>query len=287
MTSTPLQVAQMGAVIANGGFLYRPSIIHHMTDENGNVVIVDDDSRIVARAHQGPDGETILTDADGNPLDDPTINVEFGANGEVIFQPEVVDSPAVNREYIDVVAKGMRRVTMVDEEGEPIGTASVYVDWLDDLGIAAAGKTGTSEYCDNIAIDRGWCRFEEKAIQPTHAWFVGYAPYEDPEIVVAAFIFNGGEGSQWAAPVACHVMAAYFGVGQYADGLTRTEWEAATRSEDRACNTFIQDANRFFVPIVEPAEFAPDPEELADPLLAPVPTAVPVPPEAPAPEPGN
>ncbi len=54
MTSTPLQVTQMAAVVANGGFLYRPSIIHHMTDENGNVVIVDDDSEVVARARPGP-----------------------------------------------------------------------------------------------------------------------------------------------------------------------------------------------------------------------------------------
>jgi penicillin-binding protein 2 len=279
MTSTPLQVVQMGAVIANGGFLYRPSIIHHMTDEDGNVVIVDDDGRIIARAHQGAEGETILTDADGNPLDDPTINVEFDENGEVIFQPEVINSLAVSREYIDIVAEGMRRVTMVDEEGEPIGTGSVYVDWLDGFGIATAGKSGTSEYCDNIAIERGWCRFDKTAIQPTHAWFVGYAPYEEPEIAVVAFIFNGGEGSQWAGPVVCNVMAAYFGVGQYADGLTLTEWEAATRSEDRVCNTFIQASNRFFVPIVEPTEFAPEPEELVDPLLAPAATAVPVPPE--------
>ena len=33
------------------------------------------------------------------------------------------------------------------------------------------------------------------------------------------FIFNGGEGSLWAAPVACHVMAAYFRAGQYADPI--------------------------------------------------------------------
>ena len=67
-----------------------------------------------------------------------------------------------------------------------------------DFGITTAGKTGTAEYCDNIAIDRGWCRFEDivnNAVLPTHSWYVGYAPYENPEIVVSVFIFNGGEGS--------------------------------------------------------------------------------------------
>ena len=104
--------------------------------------------------------------------------------------------------------------------------------------------------------------------------------------MVAAFIFNGGEGSQWATPVACHVMAAYFGVGQYAEGLTRTEWEEILRSPDqRACETYIQDANRYFVPIVEPAEFAPESDPLTDPLLAPVETAVPTPEEEPVQEP--
>ena len=287
MTSTPLQVAQMGAVIANGGFLYRPSVIHHMTDEDGNVVLVNDDSQIIARAHQGPDGETIITDADGNPLDDPTINVEFDADGNAIFQPEVVDALDVNREYIDVVAEGMYEVNRLEVDGDErrYGTGATYVDWLDQFGIITAGKTGTSEYCDNIAIKRGWCRFEKTAIQPTHAWYVGYAPYEDPEIVVAAFIFNGGEGSQWAAPVACHVMAAYLGVAQYADGLTQTEWEEILRSATPACRTYIQSENRFFVPLVEPVDFAPEPDPFADPLLAPVETAVPIPPEEPVQEP--
>lgn len=210
MTATPLQVAQMAAVVANGGFLYRPTIIHHMTDENGNVVVVNEDSQVVARAHPGPNGETILLDADGNPLNDPTINIEFDANGNYIFRPEVIDSLDVNREHLQIVAEGMRRV---NQEG---GTGVSYVSWLDEFGITTAGKTGTSEYCDNIAIKRGWCRFERTAIQPTHAFYVGYAPYENPEIVVSVFIFNGGEGSLWAAPVARDVMAAYFQVDQFA-----------------------------------------------------------------------
>ena len=228
MSSTPLQVAQMAAVIANGGFLYRPTIIHHMTDEDGNIVIVDENSQIVARAQPGPDGETILLDAAGNPLTDSTINIEFDEEGNYILQPEIVDSVAVNREYLDAVAEGLRLVnTRIDEESAYTGAS--YVDW-ETLGVTSAGKTGTSEYCDNIAISRGWCRFEDiinRRILPTHSWYVGYAPFENPEIVVAVFIFNGGEGSAWSAPVACNVMAAYFGVGQYAEPEVTEEEETA------------------------------------------------------------
>ncbi|MBK8988457.1 MAG: penicillin-binding protein 2 [Chloroflexi bacterium] len=260
-TATPLQVVQMAAVIANGGFLYRPTIINHMTDEDGNVVVVDDDGSIVARAHPGANGETVLLDAAGNPLNDPSINIQFDADGNFVYQPEVIDSLDVDREHLEIIAEGMRRVNSVDAEGRPAGTGTTYVTWLADVGLVTAGKTGTSEYCDNIAIKRGWCRFEERAIQPTHAFFVGYAPLENPEIAVMAFIFNGGEGSQWAAPVACHVMASYFDMGQYADNLTAAEWQEALRQENRVCNTFIEGQARWFVPIVEPLSFAPEPED--------------------------
>lgn len=255
VTATPLQVAQMAAVIANGGFLYRPSIIHHMTDEDGNVVIVDENSQIVARAHPAGNGRIVLQDAAGNPLVDPSISVEFDANGNTIFRPEVIDALAVDREYIRVIQEGMRLVnTRLDDD--TFYTGATYTDWLDDFGVTTAGKTGTSEYCDNIAIDRGWCRYEDivqRRVLPTHSWYVGYAPYENPEIVVSVFIFNGGEGSQWSAPVACNVMAAYFGLGQYADGLTLQEWQDSLRPTGRVCNS------AFFNPIVDPLyPFAPE-----------------------------
>ncbi len=220
MTATPLQQAQMTAVVANGGFLFRPRIVHHMTDADGNVVLVDANSEIIARAHPGRNGETILTDKDGNPLNDPTINIQFDADGNYIFQPEVIDTLAVDQEYLQVVREGMKMVNEHPSE-DVFGTGATYIEWdsLAAAGITTAGKTGTSEYCDNIAINRGWCRFEDIAqrrILPTHAWYVAFAPYDDPEIAVAVFVFNGGEGSAWATPVACHVIAAYFGVGQYA-----------------------------------------------------------------------
>lgn len=219
MTATPLQQAQMVAVVANNGFLFRPRIIHHMTDADGNVVVTNADGDILARAHPGRNGETILTDKDGNPLNDPTINVQFDANGEPIFQPEVIDTLAVDRQYIRVVQEGMKMVNEHTSD-DNFGTGATYVDWngLEAAGIPTAGKTGTAEYCDNIAISRGWCRFEDieqRRILPTHAWYVAYAPYDDPEIAISVFIFNGGEGSAWATPIACHVIAAYFGVGQY------------------------------------------------------------------------
>lgn len=262
LTSSPMQVAQMAAVVANGGFLYRPSIIHHMTDEDGNIVLTDDDGQIVAKARPGPNGEAIVFDAEGNPLENLPFLVEFDENGNYIFQPEVIDAVDVDRDYLQVVAEGMLGVTQrVDDE--EFGTGATYVDWLDNFGIQVAGKTGTAEYCDNIAIEKGWCSFDDilkRRILPTHSWFVGYAPYDDPEIVVAAFLYNGGEGSQWAGPVACNVMAAYFGIGQYAPQPELAEGEEAPPVE-QACPTsyFNPDVSPEFVEALKQEFYGPQP----------------------------
>ena len=212
--ATPLQVTQMAAVIANGGLLYRPSIVHHMTDENGNLVVRNGDGRLVV-VLRDPDGSVRFEDRQGNPIpaEEVDVTIQFDENGEYVFQPELLNAVDVDRQYIDIIARGMHMVNL------PGGTGTGYVNWLDDFGISSAGKTGTAEFCDNIAIRREFCRFEDiekRRILPTHAWYVGYAPYEDPEIAVVAFIYNGDEGSKWSAPVVREAMAAYFNVDSYA-----------------------------------------------------------------------
>ena len=119
-----------------------------------------------------------------------------------------------------------------------------------------AGKTGTT---DKFNVETGVYSETE-----TIAWFIGIAPVDDPEIVVAVFVFNGGEGSAWAAPVACHVMASYFGLAQYASDITRGEWEEALLEDNRACNS------RLYNPVIEPTSFAPESIAPAARLESPV-----------------
>jgi penicillin-binding protein 2 len=45
--------------------------------------------------------------------------------------------------------------------------------------------------------------------QRKHAWFVGFAPADQPEIVLAVLVENGGGGSAVAAPVVRQVIDAY------------------------------------------------------------------------------
>ncbi len=69
-----------------------------------------------------------------------------------------------------------------------------------------AGKTGTAEYCDDIARPLGLCI---PGSWPAHAWFTAYAPIEDPEIIVIGFVYNGGEGSLVSLPTVVETLEAY------------------------------------------------------------------------------
>jgi cell division protein FtsI/penicillin-binding protein 2 len=107
--------------------------------------------------------------------------------------PDIQVSP----EVIDLVRQGMQRV--VSE-----GTAAGYAE-LEN--ISSAGKTGTGEFCDVDAREKGLC---VPGQWPTHAWYAAFAPYENPEIAVVAFLYNGGEGAITAGPVVREVLETYF-----------------------------------------------------------------------------
>lgn len=67
---------------------------------------------------------------------------------------------------------------------------------LSGLSYTAAGKTGSAEY--------------NTVKGESHAWFTGYAPAEDPEIVVTVIIEGAGSGGDYAVPIAKRVFDAYF-----------------------------------------------------------------------------
>ncbi len=69
---------------------------------------------------------------------------------------------------------------------------------------AIAGKTGTAQVVSN--------RGKSKGFKPPKAdsWFVGFGPFEDPRIVVAVLIENGGDGGDVAGPVAREVFRMFY-----------------------------------------------------------------------------
>jgi penicillin-binding protein 2 len=125
-----------------------------------------------------------ITDADGNVI-------------QRVVPKSILTLP-ISPENLAVVKQGLDAVVNTDQ-----GTGkAARVD-----GVHIAGKTGTAEYCDDLALKNGECYAGH---QPTHAWFAAYAPVEDPEIAVLVFIYNGGEGSLRAAPVAQKILQYYF-----------------------------------------------------------------------------
>lgn len=76
--------------------------------------------------------------------------------------------------------------------------------------ITVAGKTGTAEFCAYDPEIEDCAGRDEDDNLPFHAWHTAYAPYENPEIVVTVFVYNGGEGSTTASPVAQEILHAYF-----------------------------------------------------------------------------
>ena len=171
--ATPLQVLESFATIANDGKHMKPTIIKEITDQDGNVI----------KAFE----PKLLWDI----TKDPVINV-LDDNGNSTGVTKVVEPWVVAK-----MKEGLREVVVS-------GTAKKAMESLD---IPSAGKTGTAEYCDNIAQAKGLCISES---WPTHSWYVGYAPYDNPEIVVIAFVYNGGEGASVAAPIVREVLKAYF-----------------------------------------------------------------------------
>lgn len=73
--------------------------------------------------------------------------------------------------------------------------------------IRVAGKTGTAQVFKRSAgIDADELPKEER----DHAWFVGYAPVDDPEIAFAVVVEHGGHGGTSAAPIVRQVLEVYF-----------------------------------------------------------------------------
>jgi penicillin-binding protein A len=140
--ANPMQMALVGAAIANGGVEMEPHLVKEIRDADGRVV------------------KTIEPQEFGRPISAKTAS----------------DLTAM---MVSVVQAGT-------------GTAAQIP------GIQVAGKTGTAETPSG----------------KPHAWFVSFAPAQDPRIVVAVVVLNGGDlgseatGGQVAAPIARSVIEA-------------------------------------------------------------------------------
>ena len=134
--------------------------------------------------------------------------VDYDTNEVVLKkEPEVLSDNPISDSTYNAVTDGMRRVVTS-------GTASAA---FASSKYKAAGKTGTAEVPDGA----------------DNVLFVGFAPYDDPEIVVAVIIEHGASSS-FSAGVAREIFDAYMQIknGEYKSALDKDESETADSSTD-------------------------------------------------------
>jgi peptidoglycan glycosyltransferase len=140
----------------------------------------------------------------GNTLITPLHNALIAstvANGGIMMKPYVVDR-IVDAEggIVKRYAPSIYQKLMTPGEAEFISDMMRLVvsdgtgTKLENLSIKAAGKTGSADH------GKG---------KPAHAWFIGYAPYDDPEIAISVIVESVGTGSDYAVPIAKKVLQAY------------------------------------------------------------------------------
>jgi len=170
-------------------------------------------------------GETLITSIGQGfltitPLQAASITSTV-ANGGIIYRPAYVD------EVRDSNGRVERRFVPVSRGKIPIKKR--YLDFLKKAllgvvdekkgtghacripGLSIAGKTGTSQVVKQKrrreSEKLSW-RFRD------HAWFVAFAPVEDPKIAVAVLVEHGGYGGKVAAPIARKVIEAWLNTRQ-------------------------------------------------------------------------
>ncbi|OPX33494.1 hypothetical protein B1H10_05755 [candidate division KSB1 bacterium 4484_188] len=82
--------------------------------------------------------------------------------------------------------------------------------------ISGGGKTGTAQNPHG----------------KSHAWYMGFAPFEEPEIAICVLVENGGSGGGVAAPIAGAFLRKYFYLKGKYDYRAERKWRAMIAKRD-------------------------------------------------------
>jgi penicillin-binding protein 2 len=139
----------------------------------------------------------------GGRLIKPRIVSKVVANDGRILEerqnaPEVMRVLDIEPAILSEIIRGMMGVV---EDKRGTGKRAALPE---SSGIRVGGKTGTAQ----VASRESGLNHED------HAWFAGFAPAENPRIIVVTLIENGGHGGEVAAPVTRKVMMKYFGIAE-------------------------------------------------------------------------
>jgi cell division protein FtsI/penicillin-binding protein 2 len=137
----------------------------------------------------------------GNRMVPHVVKAVLDSKGNVVkaIEPQVAEKLPIDPQFLETIRQGERKGV--------VQGSSVLLN-LHELQIA--GKTGTDEV---TALDaNGKQILYANGAPPENAWWVGFAPYDNPQIAVAVWVHDTNEGATFAAPVARKIFARYFGV---------------------------------------------------------------------------
>ena len=221
LATTPIQMLDVAAAIANGGELLEPRVVKEFQDSLGNTL--------------EPLGTSIRDDV------------------------------TVDANHLAVIRQAMRQ-SVTDGVARNANATRAQV----------AGKTGTAEFGDIATNDESL---------DTHGWFIGFAPYDDPQIAVVVFVQNGSGGDD-ASPAAARIFDAYFSLEDPEATPVPTETpdpDAPAPTDEPQPDLPTPDPDSPFTPA--PAPINPTPAPTAEPTAAPTPPPSPEPTPEPTPPP--
>jgi penicillin-binding protein 2 len=176
--TTPLQLCQMTAQLANGGFKIYPKIIVEENSKTAEEIrlIMDENRKQISKKNNGLRDATELLELLDKKKHEP------------LFK---------NSKNINLVCEAMFAST-----NEIRGTS--YKSRIDDPKYQFAGKTGTSQVRRITEADRelDLKTFEIPYNERDHALYIAFGPYKNPRYALSIVIEHGGSGSSTAAPIA-------------------------------------------------------------------------------------
>lgn len=138
--------------------------------------------------------------ADGRVMVPQIVRRVDGADGEAVltFEPRVAHQAMISPATLAILRRGLW-ATVNKPGGTAYGTATSNV-------VGIGGKTGTAEVRRTTSDDTGLPGWDRNT---SHAWFAGYAPFDNPKIAIAVLVEHGGPGGRIAAPVAKQIIEAW------------------------------------------------------------------------------
>ena len=170
---TTTQLARYAAVLANHGTLYDLTLIHHIGERAGEAETTEGTETL--------QNETVQDGAAQNGETPDTASQNGGGEESAETAREGQTLDAISENTWQVIGDGMRQMAQSNRT-------------LSQLSVSLAGKTGTAQ---------------QSSVRPNHALFIGYAPYEAPEIAIAVRIAYGYSSSN-AVEAAADILRYYF-----------------------------------------------------------------------------